>query len=242
MALLAPFEGRYREVGYNAYYAARLAIQDFDNPDIELLTIDDGGTAQNAADRAQALAGDPLIKAVIVLGYAATDSQTQQAFGDLPVLVVGGWGAKPETDTVFMLINPELAATIGRIEITDTSQPESMATGGEVLALEQFPKLRPDVQGMVITSSASLPDAAFRERYINSGLFVPEPGLLATLTYDAFGMVLQTIQNGDVQSAFNTMTYDGVNGTIRFEGGYWADAPIHRYQYYSDGILKPATP
>src|SRR5690349_2126250 len=28
IALLAPFEGRYREVGYNAYYAVRLAFVD----------------------------------------------------------------------------------------------------------------------------------------------------------------------------------------------------------------------
>ena len=44
VALLAPFEGRYREVGYNALYAARLAFADSSIMSIELLAVDDGGT------------------------------------------------------------------------------------------------------------------------------------------------------------------------------------------------------
>lgn len=242
VALLAPFEGRYREVGYNAYYAAKLAIQDFGNSNIELLAIDDGGTVASAADRAKALAGDPLVKAVIALGYAATDEITQQAFENLPVLIVGGWGSKPETDTIFILANAELAATTGRIEITNALQIENTSTGGEVFTLDQFLKLHPDEQNIVIMSSASLPDADFRQRYVNSGLFVPEPGLLATLTYDAFGMVLQATQNGDVLSALNTMRYEGVNGSIQFVDGNWLDAPIHKYTYSTDGVLQPALP
>lgn len=242
VALLAPFEGRYREVGYNAYYAAKLAIQDFGKSDIELLAIDDGGTVASAADRAKALAGDPLVKAVIALGYAATDEITQQAFENLPVLIVGGWGAKPETDTIFILANAELATTTGRIEITDTLQLENTSAGGEVFALDQFLKLHPDEQNIVIMSSASLPDADFRQRYVNSGLFVPDPGLLATLTYDAFGIVLQATQNGDVLSALNTMRYEGLNGSIRFENRYWVDAPIYEYTYSLNGVLQPTLP
>ena len=52
MALLAPFEGRYREVGYNALYAARLGFcRRQAILQVDLLAVDDGGT--QAANRAQ---------------------------------------------------------------------------------------------------------------------------------------------------------------------------------------------
>src|SRR4051794_35174325 len=70
IALLAPFEGRYREIGYNALYAARLALADAADPQIELLPIDAGG--DQAAERARALSLDPQVKTVILLGYEAT--------------------------------------------------------------------------------------------------------------------------------------------------------------------------
>ncbi|MCS7070642.1 MAG: hypothetical protein NZM00_03995, partial [Anaerolinea sp.] len=43
IALIAPFEGRYREVGYNALYAARLALADAESG-VQLLPLDDGGS------------------------------------------------------------------------------------------------------------------------------------------------------------------------------------------------------
>src|SRR5689334_20990094 len=60
IALLAPFEGRNSEIGYDAYYAVRLAIQEHGNDNIELLAIDDGGSSASAMNRAKALASDPL--------------------------------------------------------------------------------------------------------------------------------------------------------------------------------------
>jgi ABC-type branched-subunit amino acid transport system substrate-binding protein len=61
IALLAPFEGRYREVGYNAYYAALLALGESGSTQIELLAVDDGGSPATAAQRAAALARDPWV-------------------------------------------------------------------------------------------------------------------------------------------------------------------------------------
>lgn len=243
IALLAPFEGRYREIGYNALYAARLAFRDFADSHIELLAVDDGGRSATAAARARALSQDPLVKAVVILGYAATDAETLRAFSDVPVLVVGDWGAQPETDRVFVLANPQLNAMLTvdtRAEVTDAARLEAPLSGGDVFALEQFAHLRPSVDGVRILSSGSLPDATFTERYQQMGLFVPAPGLLATLTYDAFGMVLSALDAADanITPTLAAQSYDAINGAVRFEGGYWANAPFNQYEYDRDCIRR----
>jgi hypothetical protein len=234
IALLAPFEGRYREVGYDAYYATRLAISEAGNSAVELLAVDDGGSVEGAVERAKALVKDPLVRIVIALGYTAADAQTQRAFGDLPVLIVGQWGSKPASQHIFMMENAHAEDSLslsGIIPITGAGSLAAPLTGSEVVALKQFALLRADTDGVRIESSSTLPDAAFRERYLKSGLFVPEPGLLATLTYDTANMALEAMQRSDVQQALETLSYSGINGIIQFNDGYWADAPIHYYCY-----------
>ncbi len=171
IALLAPFEGRYREIGYEALYAARLALQDSGRSDIDLLPIDDGGTPASAADRARALAQDPQITAVIAMGFAATETDTLAALNGLPAVVVGDWRT-PSSD------------------ITEVARLNAPFTCGEVCALAQFPKLRRTLDGITIVTSARLPDADFQARYRASAEFAPAPGLIATLTYDAMNVLL----------------------------------------------------
>lgn len=246
VALLAPFEGRYREVGYNAYYAAKLALQDHDKQDIELVAVDDGGTVGSAVDRAQALAGDPPVKAVIALGYAATNEATQTAFRDLPVVVVGYWGAKPTVRNIFILNNRTLADIItlpdSAREITAAAQMDTPITGGDVLALKQFPLLNQNTETVTVISSGNLPDASFAARYLESATFTPQPGLLATLTYDATRLILDAITNagnGNIGAALADIEYKGLNGNIRFQDGYWVDAPMHYFRYDAIGNLVP---
>ncbi|RMG84549.1 MAG: hypothetical protein D6712_11065, partial [Chloroflexi bacterium] len=104
LALLAPFEGRYREVGYNALYAARMALQDADGR-ITLLPVDDGGSAENAQSRAKALELDTSVIGVIVLGPHAIQENILTEFTTLPTIIVGEWGAQP-TSHVFIASNP----------------------------------------------------------------------------------------------------------------------------------------
>lgn len=69
--LVAPFEGRYRPVGYDAIYAARLAVRERNAAGgigryrVELVAYDDGGDAQAAVERARQLALDPQVVAAI---------------------------------------------------------------------------------------------------------------------------------------------------------------------------------
>jgi ABC-type branched-subunit amino acid transport system substrate-binding protein len=244
IALLAPFEGRYREVGYNAYYAVKLALSDYGRNDIEFVAVDDGGSVQSAVRRARALTNDPLLKAVIVMGYNATDQATQVAFKNIPVLIVGDWVTKPESQNTFLLTNPQIASLMSipqdERDVTDMANLDGAVLGNEVLALEQYPLLAPASRQITAISSGSLPDANFIQRYGNSAEFTPPPGLLATLTYDATHLLLQAImsaENSDLTTVLENIYYTGLNGNIQFEDGYWIDAPIHYFGYDNSGQL-----
>jgi ABC-type branched-subunit amino acid transport system substrate-binding protein len=76
--LVAPFEGRYRPVGYDAIYAARLAVRERNAAGgvggyrVELVAYDDGGDAQMAVERARQLAFD--LQVVAVIGHYRVDT------------------------------------------------------------------------------------------------------------------------------------------------------------------------
>ncbi len=71
VGLVAPFEGAYRNVGYDAVYAARLAVHEInsaggiDGRQLELVAYDDRGDAALAAQIAANLIIDPDVVAVI---------------------------------------------------------------------------------------------------------------------------------------------------------------------------------
>jgi branched-chain amino acid transport system substrate-binding protein len=78
IGLAGPFEGRYRYVGYDAFYAARLALREANAQggvggyNLELVAFDDQGTASEAQVVARNLALDP--KVVAVVGHFIDES------------------------------------------------------------------------------------------------------------------------------------------------------------------------
>jgi hypothetical protein len=243
IALLAPFEGRYREIGYDALYAVRLAIADSAITNIDLLAIDDGGSIESAIDRAKAIQEDSAIEVVLALGPYATVPEVQAAYGDIPVIIVGHWNAESLQENIFVLAHAEMSVQLTYHEnrvFVESSTPEIYAS--EILALKQVPLLfnEDNLANLYILSSSTLADEAFYQRYIHSAQFVPEPGLLTTLSYDATGIALEVITTND--SSPTEIEYEGINGRIRFANGFWLDAPIHQYGYDHSGqlaILQP---
>lgn len=243
VALLAPFEGRYREIGYDLLYAARLGLADAGYTHVVLLPVDDGGTPQTAAMRARALAHDPTVKAVMLAGYAATDSQTLTALTDLPAIVIGHWGGVDD-ESVLVLASETLNAEIetpARADVIDAAELPAPLVCGEVCALKQFVKLRADLESVQVMTSAAPPDADFVSRYVSSGLFVEPPGLLVTLGYDAARLLAETTADaaprGTLRARLHALEYTGINGRISFVQGYWQDAPVYTY-LYRDGVLS----
>jgi hypothetical protein len=234
VALFAPFEGRYREIGYNALYAARLALRENPRAQVDLLAVDDGGT--EAVNRARALALDPLVMGVIALGYDATTPETLAAFGDIPVIVVGEWGVEPINDNVFIFSSPEIAEQISTpllVSVTDAAALPGPIVGGDVLALEGFAELRDLLDGVTVLSSGRLPDDAYAERYKGDDPFAPEPGLLARLTTSATSITIYGWGAGSRAAMRDYLAVD-------FPNGYYENAEVHRYEYVNRSLTENA--
>jgi ABC-type branched-subunit amino acid transport system substrate-binding protein len=96
IGLVAPFEGRYRSIGYEAIYAARLAIREInarggiDGHRVELVALDDRGEPDRAITAARQLALDPQVVAVV--GHLRPDSSAAAmkiyCEAGLPVIIV----------------------------------------------------------------------------------------------------------------------------------------------------------
>lgn len=235
IALLAPFEGRYRDIGYNALYAVRLAMTDRGTENIHLLAVDDGGSIESALDRIHALNIDPDVKFIIALGEFASHPDVQQA-NDKPMIVIGFWGhIRADEDSLFAS-HPEIAEQITTLEPITELDLGNPVIGSDLMILSQLPDLYDDLSNISIISSGTLPDEDFYQRYIESDLYVPEPNLLATLTYDIANLVISAL---NTDTTIGDMTYTGITGNIKFTDGYWQNAPIRYYEYHEDELILP---
>ncbi len=111
IGLVAPFEGRYRDVGYDAVYAARLAVREInaaggiDGWHLELVAYDDRAEAGLAAQAARNLAVDADV--AVVLGHFRPETSTAAAAiyrqAGVPLIIIGE-GGENDADGVWHLV------------------------------------------------------------------------------------------------------------------------------------------
>ncbi len=97
IGLVAPFEGRYREIGYDAIYAARLAIRQINAQGgvggykLMLVAFDDSGTAEGARGAARSLLLDDAVIAIIGHYRQGSSAAAQPLYveGGMPFVVIG---------------------------------------------------------------------------------------------------------------------------------------------------------
>lgn len=237
IGLVAPFEGRYRPVGYDAIYAARLAVREQNAQGgvggyrVELIAYDDGGDAQTAMERARQLALDPQVVAVI--GHyrvettrAAWDVYAREA---LP-LIAPGIPADSLPD----------AACMG------CSFPAAFRTGPSSSSLSGTVGLDDVLAGVVPTGTVFVTGTPWPAHLsdMNLGMFIAryrevahgaEPGPCALATRDAIQMVLAAMD-----SAPGPLTRRSLGAQLAKEfdsRGRLADAPVFVYRW--DGAGRP---
>jgi len=97
IGLVAPFEGRARAVGYDAIYAARLAVREANAAGgiggyrLAVVALDDHGDPELAAQSAAALAVDPAVVAVVGHYLPPTTAAANEVYANtgLPLLPAG---------------------------------------------------------------------------------------------------------------------------------------------------------
>lgn len=94
IGLVAPFEGRQRDVGYDAVYAARLAVREInaraarDGLRLELVALDDSGEVDLARQSAASLVLDPAVVAVVGHWNEETTEAARQLYADNDLVLV----------------------------------------------------------------------------------------------------------------------------------------------------------
>lgn len=120
IGLVAPFEGRYRYIGYDAIYAARLAVREINAAGgaggrrLELVAYDDRCDTDLAQDAARNLSVAPDV--VGVIGHYCQDSTAAVAplytEAGLPLIVVGAWLTESTTSAWHLMPPPTALAEI----------------------------------------------------------------------------------------------------------------------------------
>ncbi|MDF1514438.1 MAG: ABC transporter substrate-binding protein [Anaerolineae bacterium] len=169
IGLVAPFEGAYRDVGYDAIYAARLAVREINTYNaplgwaIELVAYDDRAEQEMAITSARNLVVDPEVVAVIghylpETTFAASDIY---ASADLSMLVIGDG---PQAPGIWHLA-PDPQEYSDRLLDTIGSSIENTAVWGEgAMAFEIRQQLSQRASIIVDSDSTTvsiLPDTIF---------------------------------------------------------------------------------
>jgi ABC-type branched-subunit amino acid transport system substrate-binding protein len=243
IALVAPYEGRYRDVGLDVIFAVRLAVREANAAggvagySVELVSLDDSGDEEMAREQARKLATDPLIVGVIGHWLEAT---TLAAAGDyaeagLPLLATAAEGSLPAP----------------ALRLWPRSACHLTTALGCAEALEDL-KMR-GVDSITVTVPAPLPadssDPGFAERYraVSGG---PDPGFNAVLAYDAARLLFDAIArdveahgtatSSGVAAALAESDLAGLSGRIRFdETGDWVSDGPWTYTWRNGRLITP---
>ncbi len=115
IGLVAPFEGRYRDIGYDVLYSARLAVREINaaggigGTRVALVALDDGGNLEYAQATARSLLIDPNVVAVV--GHWLPDTtQSVGALYDQNGLAFVAGGKEPFAQSDPALLSPEFVA------------------------------------------------------------------------------------------------------------------------------------
>jgi ABC-type branched-subunit amino acid transport system substrate-binding protein len=220
IGLVAPFEGRYRPIGYEAIYAARLAIREInargglDGHRIELVALDDRGEPERAITAARQLMLDPQVVAVI--GHLRPDSSdaAMQIYCEagLPVIVVESAGQACEG-----------AFVLG--SAPRDRWPEDQLT---------FVSNVPDPNGLAAAQE-------FVKNYNAIPIDGTRAGPIALQTYDAISLLFEAIDRAEridrvgVQAALQSIDFSGLGAHYAFDQqGKLIDPQTYVFEYDQD--------
>lgn len=243
IGLVAPFEGRYRSVGYEVIYAVRLAVREANAAggvagySVELVALDDAGDPAQAVEQAHKLATDPQVVGALGHWLEATTLAAAPAYAaaDIPLLATA---AAPTLDAQAFRLWP--------------AGPCALPTGeGCVAALEDLKRF-PEAP-VTVSAPAPLPadssDPAFAGRYTALATGVT-PGVYAVLAYDGANTLLAAIAaeiaahgsptRRGVADQLAVVEWPGLSGPVAFTPDHaWAAARTWPYVWQAGGLTPP---
>ena len=229
IGLVAPFEGRYRSIGYEAIYAARLAIREINAQGgvsgyrIELVALDDRGQPDRAIESARQLAIDPQV--VTVIGHYRPDS-TEAA------------------------IEEDCRQQMALIAIESSSPPPATCRQPpDVFILGYASAERWKGEDTIFVSNVPDPNGLLAAGdFVSAYNVIPidgtRAGPIALQTYDAMYLLFDAlnrakqIDRAGVAAALAASDFSGLGGHYAFDStGNLVDARVYVYEYDTEGHL-----
>lgn len=228
IALVAPFEGRYRDVGYEVIYAVRLAVREANANDgiagyfVELLALDDSGDPEMAVAQARKVATDPQVVGAVGHWLEATTLAAALEYDadgipllattstpDLPNSAFRLWPTASALEAAMpdALHCPAPCDSLENLDwLTsnfDLRTSNFQIAGPPLWGQPQFAALAgPAAEGVYFVAPAPFPadsaDPSFADRYRAISSGV-EPRAYAVLAYDAARLLFDAIAR-DVQT------------------------------------------
>lgn len=224
IGLVAPFEGRFRAIGYEAIYAARLAIREINARGgvngyrVELVALDDRGESERAIDAARQLMIDPQV--VVVIGHY-----------------------RPTTTAA--ALNEYCAGDLPAVAIETTGDPDMCQGGVFFIGRAEADRWLDDRLTFVsnVPDPKSLPSAAeFVTRYNALPIDGTRAGPIALQTYDVMYLIfdafqrVEKIDRGELAIALATSQFTGPGNKYAFdEAGNLIEGRTFVYEYGADG-------
>jgi ABC-type branched-subunit amino acid transport system substrate-binding protein len=219
IALIAPFEGRHRQIGYDAFPALRLAVRDDiqSHPDasiqIEFVAYNDNGDPAAARRMAQNAALDPQVVAVI--GHLRLET----TLSAIDVYTRAGLSLLVPNIPAHLLPQDPLVFRVG------PSERAIRAVACTECGIAAAP------------SPAGLPAAQQALAQFTALSLGPQPTARSITAYDAATVLLNaardaasrgTLDRTSMALALRRVRTDGLTGSIYFdELGRWPDAPAY---------------
>ncbi|MCX6016959.1 MAG: ABC transporter substrate-binding protein [Chloroflexi bacterium] len=219
IALVAPFEGRTRRIGYDAFPALRIAVRNAITADparavqIEFVAYNDDGDPATAQRVAHSVAIDPQVVAVIGNLQLSTTLAALNVYttAGLPVLAPAVPSSQLPDDPLLFRMGPGTQAmtAIQCVGCAVVGAPEPDALPAAVRALAKFKDV----------SLGAAPTA-------DSVVAYDAAALLLAAIHDAAST--GPVDRTTVAQALQRVRFEGLTGTIHFdEHGIWPEAPAY---------------
>jgi ABC-type branched-subunit amino acid transport system substrate-binding protein len=250
IALIAPFEGRYRNVGYEVIYAVRLAVREANAAggvagySVELLALDDSGDEGMAVEQARKVAADPQVLGAIghwLGGTTAAAAPIYDAEG-IPFLESRQPSAISGQSSAFRLGLAQGSCPSDALCPESVEHLRQWEAEGQTIAPNT-----PIILPAPLPADSTAPDFAKRYRAISNGT---EPSFNAVLAYDAANLLFDAIAraakaNGSptragVMETLAHSAYAGLSGPIRFDEQHnRKDAAGWIYAWQEGLLIRP---
>ncbi len=230
IALVAPFEGRLRQVGYDAFPALRLAVrqaieQNNTNVSISFVAYNDNGDPAMAERVARNVAIDPNVVAVIGHWVPTTTLAALHVYTEagLPILVPGfPADALPQDALIFRM---------GPTRENKKLEVRSEKCGSSALFTSYFFLCTSDAPPV-----ADIPGAAKALQGFTDITLGTPPAPRSMVAFDATNVVIAairldaadgTVTRAGVAEAIRRAIHRGLLGEIKFDQtGIWESAPL----------------